>query len=366
MLIVVLVLIGIRLALPYVILHYANRRLAGMHEYRGRIKDIDLALLRGAYKIDSVYMNRVNEETGEETPLFSARTIDLSIEWKSILNGSLVGEMELKEPVLRFTKEQAEPDDLRADSSHFKHLFKEFVPLKINRLEVINGKLVFVDPYATPKVDVEMTSVYLVALNLRNSYDSSVLLPAAIRGNASVYDGTLSYDVRLDPLAELPTFDLSAEWTGTRLVELNDFLEAYAKVDVSGGTFGLFTEVAAKDGRYKGYVKPMINDLKVLGKEDREDNPLRKLWEGITGGLGEVLENQPHDRIATKIPIEGSFDDPGVNVWYAIFQVLENAFIQALQPSIDHEISIRSLNKEQDGKNVLKDIFGGEKRQKKQ
>lgn len=45
-LIILAVLLVIRLILPYVVLHYANKSLATMNGYYGHIKDIDLALIR--------------------------------------------------------------------------------------------------------------------------------------------------------------------------------------------------------------------------------------------------------------------------------------------------------------------------------
>jgi hypothetical protein len=41
--------------------------------------------------------------------------------------------------------------------------------------------------------------------------------------------------------------------------------------------------------------------------------------------------------------LEGSFKDTKVNLLYAIIEVLKNAFIQALQPTIDQQINIGSV-----------------------
>jgi hypothetical protein len=205
-----------------------------------------------------------------------------------------------------------------------------------------------------------MSNTEIIALNLRNSYDSAELLPASVKASANVYGGELTLNCRLNPLAEVPTFDMNAEVKNTQLVKVNDFFKAYAKVDVNKGTFGLYTELAAKEGKFSGYVKPLIKDLDVLGKEDRKDNVFRKLWEGLVGGVGEIFENQPKDRLATKIPLEGTVKQLDTNVWYAIGIVLQNAFIRALQPAIDQEINIQTVGNEQDKKkNFLEKVFGG-------
>lgn len=358
-LVVVVLLVAIRLALPYVILHYANDTLENMDGYDGHIEDIDLAIFRGAYKIDSIYLNKVDSVSGEETPFLSASTVDLSIEWKSLFKGSLVGEIVVDKPMVRFTKEKVEPEDVQKDSSDFRQVLNDFMPLEINRLEFRNGRLQYVDSTTTPKVNISMTDVDIVALNLKNSYDSSAVLPAKIDAHATVYEGRLNLEMKLNPLAEVPTFDLNAEWRNTNLTKLNEFFQAYGKLDVSSGSFGLYTEVAAKEGSFTGYVKPLLENLEISGKEDRNDNILQKAWEGIAGAVTEVFENQRKETFATKIPLRGQIEDPKANIVFAILQILENAFISALQPSIDRQINLGTVDQQQEEKGFLEKVFGG-------
>lgn len=367
LLIVAGVVVVIRLILPFVVLHYANKTLANMNGYYGHIEDIDLALIRGAYKIDSIYLNKVDSATQKQTPFFSSSVIDLSVEWRALFHGSIVGELVFENSILKFTREKVEPEDLRNDSTDFKQLLDDFMPLQVNRFEVVNGSIRYIDEQSTPKVDIAMTNTTILALNLRNSYDSSALLPARITANAEVYDGDLTFNMKLNPLAEELTFDMNAEVKNTNLVKLNEFFQAYAKADVNKGTFGLYTEVAAKDGKFAGYVKPLIKDLDVLGKEDRNDNLLRKMWEGMVGTVGEVFENQRKDQVATKIPFEGSFNSPDTNIWYALSRVLQNAFIRAMQPSIDNEITIASVDEpKKEKKTFLQKVFGKKDKNKEE
>jgi hypothetical protein len=354
----IILIIVIRLILPYVVLHLVNKNLATMKGYYGHVKDIDLAIIRGAYKVDSIYLNKKDMVTQKQTPFFAASVIDLSVEWKSLLKGSIVGEVIMNKPMLKFTADKVEPKDVAKDSSALKDLLDDFMPLRINRCEINRGRIQYIDPNTKPPYDIQMTNVHILAENLRNSYESSVLLPATITGNATVYEGTLTLNAKANPLAVSPTFDMSAELKNTNLVKLNDFFQAYAKVDVNKGNFGLYTEIAAKDKKFAGYVKPFIKDLDILGKEDRKDNLFQKMWEGIAGGVGKLLENHKKDQIATKIPFSGDLDDPKTNVWYALANVLQNAFIHALKPSIDNDITIGSVAAKTDEKKTfLQKIF---------
>ena len=354
----IILIILIRLILPYVVLHLVNKNLATMKGYYGHVKDIDLAIIRGAYKVDSIYLNKKDTVMQKQTPFFAASVIDLSVEWKSLLKGSIVGEVVMNKPMVKFTADKVEPKDVAKDSSALKDLLDDFMPLRINRCEINQGRIQYIDPNTKPPYDIQMSNVHILAENLRNSYESSVILPATITGNATVYEGTLTLNAKANPLAVSPTFDMSAELKNTNLVKLNDFFQAYAKVDVNKGNFGLYTEIAAKDKKFAGYVKPFIKDLDVLGKEDRKDNLFQKMWEGLAGGVGKVLENKRKDQIATKIPFSGDLDDPKTNVWYALANVLQNAFIHALKPSIDNDISIGSVAEKADQKKTfLQKIF---------
>src|SRR4029078_12599315 len=128
------------------------------------------------------------------------------------------------------------------------------------------------------------------------------------------------------------------------LPELNEFFKAYGKFDVNKGTFGLYSEMAAKDNKFTGYVKPIIKDLDVFGPEDKNDGFLHKLWERFVGTMGVVFENQKKDQVATRIPIEGSFAKPDYDLSDAIIEVVVNAFIHALIPAIDNNITIKTLD----------------------
>jgi hypothetical protein len=362
---IIVILVIIRLILPSVILHYANKSLADLEGYYGQINDIDLSLYRGAYQIDGIFLDKVDTTSNDRTPFFSTDLIDLSVEWKSLLDGRIVGELAFSNPILIFTKDKAEPEQVQKDTSDFRQVLRDLMPLKVNRFEIRNGSIHYKDENSDPTVDVKIDRLNVLAMNLSNVKDTA-LLSASVKATGHVYKGTLDVDLNLDPLAENPTFDLNAELRNTSLPEFNEFFQAYGKLDVNQGTFGLYTEIAAKDRKYTGYVKPVINDLDIVGPEDREDDLLRKVWEGVAGGVGQILENPKKEQVATKVPIEGNFDETTVDTWYAITTVLKNAFIQALYPALDYQISIASVEAEkpEEKKGFFERIFGNDDKDK--
>ena len=86
-------LVAARVALPYVVKRYVNKTLAELPGYSGSVADIDISLWRGAYQIQGL---RVVKTGGKvPVPFVSSRLIDLSVEWKALLNGSIVAEIEV-------------------------------------------------------------------------------------------------------------------------------------------------------------------------------------------------------------------------------------------------------------------------------
>lgn len=361
---VIVLLIVFRLALPWIVLKYANRTLADMDGYRGRVQDIDISLYRGAYQLDSLYLHKIDTASGVATPFFSADRIDLSVEWRALFQGALVGELALNAPKLRFTKDRAEIGEVVRDTTDFRQLLKDFMPLRVNRFEVFDGRIHYIDSSTTPVVDIALGQAYILAENLKNTTDDTEALPSTIHASAHAYEGTLTLDMKLDALAERPAFDLTAQIEGANLPEMNSFFTAYGKFDVSQGIFGLYSEFAASQGKYKGYVKPIINDLKVVGVEDQDDSFWQKAKEAIVGTAGKLLENPKEDQVATRIPIEGSFGETDVFVWQAVWEVLKNAFIRALLPSVDNQIDIRSpATVDDEKKGLFERIFTPDKQQ---
>jgi hypothetical protein len=362
LLIIIVLILAVRIALPYVLLDQANKRLKELPEYYGHIDDLSLSILRGAYAIHDVYLDRQDSATQVRSPFFAADDIELSIEWRKLFDGKFVGEIDLRRPIVRFTAEEVEPEEVAKDTVTFRELLDDFMPLKINRFEIHNGSFQYRDPTTSPEVFMAMESIELRAENLTSDPDEGVLLPAYVTMDADVYGGRFHLDMDLDPLSKSPTFDMATEVVGTDLTLFNDFFQAYGNFDLERGIFSLFSEIAAKDGKFLGYVKPVIEDLKVIGPKDRDKPLIEQVWQGIVGLAALILTNHEEDQIATRVPLEGDLKDPNVRTWYAMIDLLRNAFISALEPELDHDINIDRVPTgfDEEDRGFFERLFGGQ------
>lgn len=339
LLVVAALLIAARVALPFLVKWYVNKTLDEMPEYDGRIGDVDMKLWRGAYEIESVDIVKTSGDI--PVPFFSSQKVEFSVEWKALFDGALVGEMLIQSPVINFVNGPTEGTQQVGVDKPWLDVIKKLFPLDINRFEVRNGSIHYRDFSTSPKVDLELDRITMLATNLTNSRKLSKTLVASISAKGRAFgESALSAETRLDPSTDRPTFDLDFKMEPVSLTKLNEFTRAYGKFDFERGTLAVALELAASDGRLNGYLKPLFDDVAVVSLKEDSKNPLQLVWESTVGGLLRLFRNQPKDRFATKIPISGTFSDPKIPILPIIGNILKNEFIRAYQGDVENTVSL--------------------------
>jgi len=331
-LIVAIVLVAARLALPYAVKRYVNKTLNEIPEYQGHVADIQIALWRGAYVMKDVALSKVSGKV--PVPLFTAPRVDLSMEWGELFHHhSLVGEIILTEPEVNFVSgPTAETQQTSVDSS-FVDRVKELFPFNLNRLEVRNGSIHYRDFHSSPKVDVHMDEMNGSVLHLTNRpKDADELFARLSVEGRPLGHGRFHIDMKLNPLKEPAPFNLAAELQNLQLAKINDMLKAYGDFNVKSGTFSAYTEIESADGRFHGYVKPLFKDVKVL--REKHAGLGQKVWDTLVATAAKVLQNQKTDKVATRVNLSGRLDDPKADIWSTIGGLLRNAFIHAIVPGL--------------------------------
>jgi hypothetical protein len=291
LLVVVALLVAARLALPYVVKDYVNKQLVALEAYDGHVDDIDIHLYRGAYSIDGIEIVKTGAK--RPVPFFKAGKIDLSVEWRSLWKGSIVSEASFYAPEINLVQ----------------------VTNLTNVVE--SGKETFADFHITANV-----------------LDGA---PARVAGSVNAF-------------APQPTFDVNMEVKNVQLPQANPWLREYIKADAEAGKFELYMELAAADGKFAGYAKPILEDVDLYRSGEPEKNPIKRVWEGFLDFAANVLENPEADQVAARIPFTGTIKDPETNLFATIASVLRNAFVSAFARSLEGSITLRDV------KSNLRDI----------
>ena len=273
-------LIVFRLFLPLIVKNYVNKTLNNIPGYHGHVEDIDIALWRGAYTIDSLVLIKENAEN--ETPLLDFPETDISIEWKSLLKGKVVSEIEMHSPKFNYIFEDQQDTTAveNPKTEDWTKALTDLVPIDINHLQVYNGTANFVQLSSDPQIDMFMQKVNLQATNLSNVINNEKPLPSNIQATAvSIGGGNVKLHGNMNLLKEIPDMDIDFSLQKARATGINDLIQRYAGVDFESGTFELYSEIAINDAYLKGYIKPMFINTKLIGK-DEEGGLFKKLWEG--------------------------------------------------------------------------------------
>lgn len=330
-------LVGARLALPLALRAYLERRLAHNPRYTGTIGAVDVALYRGAYAVHDVDIRKRGARV--PVPFLKAPLVDVSVAWRSLWRARFVGEVALRQPELNFVAGPTDAERQSGSAGQWKKLVEALFPARVDRFEVIDGKIHFRNFTSKPSVDVALAHVDLIAEDLSRAGDSRVKRPGRLelRGEFEP-TGHVVLHAAIDPRARSPSFDADLVVKGAELAQWNDFLRAYAKVDAKQGRVALYSELLAEDGSFHGYVKPFFSDVQVIGWKDvAQLNLLSTAWRAFVQAVIETFRNRESEDVASRIPITGEHRPEG-EFWPALGSALYNAFIAQLAPRLERSV----------------------------
>jgi uncharacterized protein YhdP len=339
---VVVVLVAARIAFPYVVKDWVNRKLAAIEAYDGHVNDVDISLLRGAYSMDGIRITKTGIDQSE--PFFDADSIDFSVEWRSLLRGRLVSESVIFSPNLNLVQAEADEDSQLGTEENWGEQLEALFPFEFNTIVVRDGVITFSAPGIDTKDAITATDVDGQIDNLTNVEKSGEESFATFEATATVLDsGSAAVAGSANPLAETPTFDVNLTVKNVQLPEVNPWLREYVSADAEAGNFELYTELAAADGKFEGYAKPILQNVDIYSSEEPEDNPFKRLWEGLVDFAAEILEDEGSEQVAARVPFSGTIDDPDASLLQTVVSVLRNAFVSAFARSLEGSVSIRDV-----------------------
>lgn len=339
MLAVAVALLAVRLMLPGWVTAYLNRKLDHMGSYHGRIADVDLQFWRGAYTIHKLVI--VKQDGAVPVPLLDAPRIELAVSWRELLHGGIVAEVEFWQPELNIVDGKTDRDTQTGRGVDWRERLESLLAIRLNEVDVHDGNVHFRNFNSDPKVDLVATHVDAQVYNLTNTRERGTSRAATFDIRADVLgEAPLESHAEFDPFGHFEDFRIEMRVTKIDLTHLNDFLQAYAKIDAESGTGEFVMQLEASDGQLSGYAKPLFRHVTFFDWkhdiEQQHDNPLRALWEALAGGAENVLKNQRESQFATRVEFSGRTDQPRTSTLQAILGILRNAFIEAYKPQFEN------------------------------
>ncbi len=338
LIVIAVLIIGFRIALPGIAKKHINKQLDSIEGYYASIEEVRMRLYRGAFQIYGLYI--VEEASSDTTiPMVHLPMMEFSIEWRALFDGRVVGEVFMDSPQLNLTRPQSGKEE---EVSEYRIAFFETVqelnPIQINTFEVVNARMAYRDPTASPEIDVALENLNILARNLGNVKDPDNALPASVELSATAMGhGALNIDGQLNLLKATPDFDINFKLEKAEIKDFNNLSDHHAGLKAESGLLFFYLEAAAADGKLTGYVKPVIEGLQI--ENDKDDGVLQRLYQGAAQVVTNVFENKKEDQIATRVEIAGDLDNLDTSVFQALINIFRNAFFEAYSRELDYVIN---------------------------
>jgi hypothetical protein len=338
--VILVTVIAARALSPRFVESWVNRELSDMGQYRGTVADVDLSLLRGGYTAYDVTIVKVDADV--ETPFIAMERMDLALQWDALIRGDAVGAMVMHRPIVNLVQSETPAASQLGTGVNWPQEVRELFPFQLNVVEALDGLVTFRAPGIDAHESLTAGDLQMTLWNLNNAQRREVKAFADVDLSARVLDSApLRLTGQIDPNEELPAFNIDVTLEGARLVDVNPWLREFINVDAHEGVFSLYAEFAAADGRFEGYLRPILENPKFFQPGEPASGPFMRVWEGLVGLASKILANRTQDQVATQIPLAGEFEDPRVGVLPTLMNLLRNAFIasfaHALQGTIDLE-----------------------------
>lgn len=250
--------------------------------------------------------------------------------------------MAFERPQLTFVDGGNAANSQTGEGVDWRAQLRGLLPIHINEIRVIDGTLAFRNFTAKPPVNLQASDIHGSILNLSNVSVANNPRPASLQATAKVFEqAPVQASANFDPLGQLDDFDLQLRITDIQFKQLNSFTRAYADFDFAAGQGDFVMELDARQGKLKGYAKPLLRDMEVFDWQQdvaaKDKNLLTGAWEALVGGSSWLLKNQRKDQFATRVNINGDLKAYDVSRWQAFKAILRNAFVRAFDSRFDNQ-----------------------------
>ena len=354
--------------------------------YTARIGKLDFHPL--GYSLD-LYDVVITQDEHPDPPVLKVARLSASVQWRALLSGRLVGDVEIRKPTVYLNLPQARKeinDPTPVKDRGWQDALQAIYPLEINHFEIRDGDITYVDD--GPFKPLHVRNLDVVAKNISNRR-SKRPYPSDVRVEAHVFEsGRVSADGQANFLTEPnPTFRGDVELAS---IELDYFkpitnrynlwvdkgmLSANGHVEYGQETRTVILSRAAVDGIHVDYVHTpqtaateretraktagaakeasnapelllKINELRVtkstVGYVNKTTNPSYRVFLADTDGTLTNLSNQQVEGTAAA-KVKGAFMGSGTATADATFKT------DRAGPSFDvgvrvEEVDVTQLN----------------------
>lgn len=338
-LVVLAFLILARIVAPPLILSRTNEYLAKFSPIMsGHIGDLDIAIWRMAYGFNDITL----KEKKSDRVFLAVKDVDVSLSWSELFRGRILTDIEVSSARMDLdrsltnlaaqNKESAKTSAQDAKNSLF--------PVSVGRLSLNDSTVKFRPPKTEGKdLAWELKDIEATVSNLtpKTAEQKTFFVGSgALQGDARIKIAGEAF-LKADPIE----WSVDAQMKNFNLREANPILLNVAPLTFQKGSLDLYSEVRSKAGSMLGYVKPIAENVEVVGdKADFKEGPRQFLVEIVTQIAQFIVRDPGTDTVATQIDfgtVDGEFK---VNTGKAISEAFKHGFGKNVKPGLENRLGM--------------------------
>lgn len=341
--VIVLLVVG-RILLPHFVLKHLNNYLAEFSPvYKLHIGDLDIALFRTAYRLESV--EGLIKKDGEK--FLTIDSVDISLAWRELFKGRIVTDVTIQEGNILLTNALFESREFKSEEERRKTaeeasgVKEKVLPLSIEQVTIHESTIQFADTLKLPLTErLVADSIEGSIINLTPNPErpnTMMTAKATILGSS-----TLKIVGELKMLNKPLDWDIDTEIRKYNLATANKFITRLIPLTFKKGNMDLYVEAKSENGKIKGYAKPFFQDVDVIGDNKDFSNIKHFFVEIITALANAILKDRKTNTVATQINFDSS---SGKLVIDDTSEILGKAWDHGagspLKPTIDNNIKLK-------------------------
>lgn len=349
----VVIFIVIRMVAPAIILKQLNAHLAQFSDtYKIHIGDLDIGLFRLHYRFQDVKgtLKKNNEE------FLSIDSLDVSLAWRELLFGRVLTDIDTYNAKIVITKQLFESSTWKNEETkkerlnEAKDVRETLFPVDVERATLRESTIQLTEELNIPLGDrVVLSDLDATIINLTPTDRRPVTLASAdgtIQGSA-----TLKAAAHLKMLKKPLDWDLDAAINSYELSTANSVLKRMIPLTFKKGRADIYAEVKSEEGQMRGYVKPFLKDMAIMGDNGDFTNIKHFLIE-LVGTIANALLKDPKTQtFATQInfsQVNGKFE---IDTGEAFDKAVEHSGGDRLAPALNNTIQLNNdLNNDNERK----------------
>lgn len=324
--IILLFLVGVRMALPPIGKHLVNKTLSTkLDSYTGAIEDFDLRLITGTYFLQGLYLNK--KQSNNEVPFLTNEELTVHLNWSALFKGKIAIKLEVNDTVVKFidaTSDGSTQLGMDEKLENWQATLDSIVPFTISQIDIKNLEITFsnddIEGANEQKLLISSLSVsdFISAKNNR----SDVAARATLNDHSEIDFGGI---IGLNTVPA--TFDLSLKVSKFDLTSTNKILRHYIPIDFTEGDLTIYSGFKGDTSNGEGYARVFFEKLQVYHFNQSILSPKHALFEFLGAFSNWIIDVVSSNTLAAEIPITWT-DPKGIEVksGKAFWSAIENTY----------------------------------------